>query len=234
MIYVAYFLKIILCDDEKTPEITLICRNRSKPFIMSEIRVLIVEDEVLIAEDIADSLNAIDYQVAGVAYSSEKALEFLKKAHPDIVLLDIQIKGSMNGIELAHLINQDYRLPFIFLTSFADKNTVESAKKTMPYGYVVKPFSEKELFTSLEVAMYRFSVESRRQVPSHSRINEMTIADLTSKEYEILQDLCQGMTNKQLSDKHYISINTVKTHVRKILEKMETPNRSSVIHKIFG
>jgi DNA-binding NarL/FixJ family response regulator len=212
----------------------LICRNRSKPLAMSEIRVLIVEDEVLIAEDIADSLNAIDYQVAGVAYSSEKALEFLKKAHPDIVLLDIQIKGSMDGIELAHLINKDYRLPFIFLTSFADKNTVENAKKTMPYGYVVKPFSERELFTSLEVAMYRFSVESRRQVPSHSRINEMTIADLTSKEYEVLQDLCQGMTNKQLSDKHYISINTVKTHVRKILEKMETPNRASVIHKIFG
>lgn len=201
---------------------------------MSEIRVLIVEDEVLIAEDIADSLNAIDYKVAGIAYSSEKALEILRKAHPDIVLLDIHIKGSMNGIEVAHIINRDYRLPFVFLTSFADKQTVEEAKKTMPYGYVVKPFSEKELFSSLEVAIYRFSVESRKQVPSLDRINEIAIAALTAKEYEILQDLCQGMTNKQLSEKHFISINTVKTHVRKILEKMDTPNRASVIHKIFG
>lgn len=201
---------------------------------MSEIRVLIVEDEVLIAQDIADSLQAMDYQVAGVAYSSEKALEYLEKAHPDLVLLDIQIKGAMNGIELAHLIVKDHRLPFIFLTSFADKKTVDEAKKTMPYGYVVKPFSEQELFSSLEVAMYRFSAEHRKQVPSRSKINEMVIAELTQKEYEVLQDLCQGMTNKELSEKHFISLNTVKTHVRKILEKFEVPNRASVIHKVFG
>lgn len=201
---------------------------------MSEIRVLIVEDEVLIAEDIADSLSAIDYKVAGIAYSGAKALELLEKQHPDIVLLDIQIQGEQTGIDLAHIISRDYRIPFVFLTSFADRQTVDQAKKTMPYGYVVKPFSEKELFSSLEVAMYRFSMESRKKVPSKGKINEMAIMDLTNKEYEILQDLCEGTTNKQLSEKHFISINTVKTHVRKILEKLDVPNRASVIHKIFG
>ncbi len=201
---------------------------------MSGIRVLIVEDEVLIAEDIADSLRAIDYEVAGVAYSSDKALALLQKEHPDIVLLDIQIEGKETGIDLAKIISRDYRLPFIYLTSFADKQTLDAAKKTMPYGYVVKPFSEKELFSSLEIAMYRFSVESKKQVPSKERLDDMTISPFTQKEYTVLKDLCEGMTNKQISAKHFISINTVKTHVRKILEKLEVPNRASVIHKIFG
>jgi len=201
---------------------------------MSEIRVLIVEDEVLIAEDIADSLAAIDYNIAGIAYSADKAIQLLKKTHPDIVLLDIQIEGSKSGIDLAKIISRDYRIPFIYLTSFADKQTIDQAKRTMPYGYVVKPFSEKELFSSLEIAMYRFSVERKKEVPSKERLDDMTISPFTQKEYSVLKDLCEGMTNKQISAKHFISINTVKTHVKKILEKLEVPNRASVIHKIFG
>ena len=200
---------------------------------MSDVRVLIVEDEVLISQDIADSLAAIDYQVAGIAYTSERALDLLASAHPDIVLLDIQIKGNLNGIDLAHIISRDYQIPFVFLTSFADKTTVEEAKKTVPYGYVIKPFSDRELFTSLELAVYRYTLEHRQSIPSRQKINEKTIQDLTQKEYEVLEDLCQGLTNKQLSEKHFISLNTVKTHVRKILEKMEAPNRASVIRKVF-
>jgi len=201
---------------------------------MSDVRVLIVEDEVLIAQDIADSLAAIDYQVAGIAYTSERALDLLKSSHPDIVLLDIQIKGDQNGIDLANIIRRDYQIPFVFLTSFADKTTVEEAKKTVPYGYVIKPFSDRELFTSLELAVYRYTLEHRQTIPSRQKINERTIQDLTQKEYEVLEDLCQGLTNKQLSEKHFISLNTVKTHVRKILEKMEAPNRASVIRKVFS
>ena len=201
---------------------------------MSEIRVLVVEDEALIAEDIAASLNAIDYRIAGIAYSSEKALDLLHTQQPDLVLLDIQIKGSQSGIELAQIINERYRIPFIYLTSFADKATVEKAKRTMPYGYVVKPFSERELFSSIEVALYRFSRESRKQLPAHEAINRLAVADLTPKEYDILVDLCEGMTNQQLSDKHFISINTVKTHVKQVLQKLDVPNRTSVIRKVLA
>ncbi len=200
----------------------------------TEIKVLVVEDEALIAEDIAASLNAIDYRIAGIAYSSEKALDMLHNQAPDLVLLDIQIKGSMSGIDIAQIINEKYQIPFIYLTSFADKLTVEQAKKTMPYGYVVKPFSEKELFSSIEVALYRFSHESRKKIPSLEDINQMTIATITPKEYEVLIDLCDGLTNQQLSDKHFISINTVKTHVKQILLKLDVPNRTSVIRKVLS
>ena len=199
---------------------------------MTEISVLIVEDEPLIAEDIADSLLKMDYKVAGIAYSSDKALELLYSRQPDIVLLDIHIKGDQSGIDLGHVINDKYNIPFIYLTSFSDKGTVDEAKKTMPYGYVLKPFSEGELFTSLEVALYRFANENQGEFPTLLKINESLSLGLTAKEYEVLQDLSKGLNNKQISEKQFISINTVKTHVRQILTKFDVPNRTSVIHRL--
>lgn len=199
-----------------------------------EIRVLIVEDEPLIAEDISSNLNAIDYKVAGIAYSSEKAIELLKTGSIDIAILDINIKGDKNGIELAEIINQNHKIPFIYLTSYADKATVDKAKQTMPYGYLLKPFREKDLFSSIEMALFRFSKEHKKAFPSREVINNNTTTALTEKEYEILIDLCEGLTNKQISEKHFVSIHTVKSHVKKILQKMDVPNRTSVIHKIYG
>ncbi|MBK8555290.1 MAG: response regulator transcription factor [Lewinellaceae bacterium] len=199
---------------------------------MTEIRVLIVEDEPLIADDIANSLNTIDYKVAGIAYSSEKALELLYARKPDIALLDINIKGSLSGIDLGHIINEKYQIPFVFLTSFSDKTTVDEAKKTMPYGYVLKPFSAMELYTSLEMALYRFANENKGELPLLDHINQHIPSSLTSKEYEVLQDLCQGYNNKQISERQFISVNTVKTHVRQILTKLDAPNRTSVMHRM--
>lgn len=201
--------------------------------MIDEIRVLIVEDEPLIAEDIASNLNAIDYKVAGIAYNSEKALKFLEEEIIDIAILDINIKGDKNGIDLAHIINEKHKIPFIYLTSYADKATVDEAKRTMPYGYLLKPFREKDLFSSIEMALFRFSKEHKKAMPTRELTNKHIQTPLTEKEYEILIDLCEGLTNKQLSDKHFISIHTVKSHVKKILQKMDVPNRTSVIHKIY-
>lgn len=198
-----------------------------------EIRVLIVEDEPLIAEDIASNLNAVDYTVAGIAYTSEKAMKYLQEEIIDIAILDINIKGDKNGIELARIINKSYKIPFIYLTSYADKGTVNEAKRTMPYGYLLKPFREKDLFSSIELALFRFSKEHKKAMPDRMAINAVVSTGLTEKEYEILVDLCEGLTNKQLSEKHFISIHTVKSHVKKILMKMNVPNRTSVIHKIY-
>lgn len=201
---------------------------------MSEIRVLIVEDEPLIAEDIANCLNNIDYKLAGIAYSGEKALELLYSRQPDIVLLDIRIKGNMSGIDIGHIIEEKYHIPFIYLTSYSDKKTVDEAKKTMPYGYVLKPFSERELYSSMEVALYRFAHENKGEFPDLDSINQRISQALTSKEYEVLRDLCQGYNNKQISEQQFISINTVKTHVRQILTKLDAPNRTSVMRFIYA
>ena len=91
---------------------------------MSEVRVLIVEDEPLIAEDIATALANNDFNVSGIAYSMEDALDELKRNLPDLVLLDINLNGGEEGIEIAHEINARYSLPFVFLTSYSDKITL--------------------------------------------------------------------------------------------------------------
>ena len=196
---------------------------------MAEIRVLIIEDEPLIAEDIATCLNGMDYAVAGIAYDSEKAVDMLLSRKPDLVILDIQLKGMRNGIEIAALIRDKYHIPFIYLTSYSDLATLEEAKKTLPYGYIVKPFSEKDLLSALEIALYRFRHESQGAIPSLSELNVRIPGELSQREYELLQDIYEGLTNQQIAAKHFISVNTVKTHIKNLFTKMGVSNRTSAI-----
>lgn len=199
---------------------------------MSNIRVLIIEDEPLIAEDIASYLSDIDFDIAGIAYDSEKALDYLALRNPDAILLDIQIKGSMDGIELAKIINEKYDLPFVYLTSHSDKGTIERAKVTMPYGYILKPFDERDLITSLEMAIYRHAQQKRGKMFSMHEINSQIKTPITQREYEVLLDVSQGMTNKQMAEKHFVSVNTIKSHLKKVYQKLDVHNRSSAIAKL--
>jgi DNA-binding NarL/FixJ family response regulator len=199
---------------------------------VSEIKVLIVEDEPIIAEDIAASLDQLDYKVAATAYSSEEALEYLHRFDPDIALLDIQIKGSLDGIDIATIIREKYRIPYVFLTSHSDRLTLDRAKKTVPYGYIVKPFTEKDLLATMEMAMHRYYNESPMGLPDLAQLNQHIEANLSSREYELLEDIRAGLTNQQIAAKRYISINTVKTHLKNLFIKLDVRNRTSALRKV--
>ena len=123
---------------------------------MRNISVLIVEDEPLIADDLSFTLQDIGYHVAGIALSAEEAIGILNESSVDLVLLDINIQGEKDGIDLAQIINKDYFLPFIFLTSYSDKATLERAKRTNPLAYLVKPINEKDLLTTIEIAINNY------------------------------------------------------------------------------
>lgn len=124
----------------------------------TNIKLLIVEDEVLLAQDIALRLSKLKYQVVSMAHSAEQAIELLK-AHSDIdvVILDIMIHGDKDGIDLAKIINTTYHIPFIFLTSHADKQIVARAKKVNPYSYLLKPFNDRQISIAIEMALSNFS-----------------------------------------------------------------------------
>ncbi len=124
---------------------------------MNQIKILIVEDELIIAEDLKDILESLDYEVCGIAISAREALQLLEEHAPDIALLDIQIKGGKDGIDLANDINEQFKIPFIFLSSHADAATLERAKQVKPYGYLVKPFQEKDIHTTVEMALSNFA-----------------------------------------------------------------------------
>jgi DNA-binding LytR/AlgR family response regulator len=126
---------------------------------MSNINVLVVEDESIVSKDIQHSLKKLGYTVVGAASTGEKAIELALSERPDIVLMDIMLKGDMNGIEAASLIREQIAIPVIFLTAYADESTLSKAKISEPYGYILKPFKEIDLQTSIEMAIYKHKKE---------------------------------------------------------------------------
>ena len=125
--------------------------------MVKEVRILIVEDEFMISEDIAMRLTDFGYIVEGTASSAEQALEILEEGDVDLALLDVNIDGDMDGIELSKIIANKYKIPFIFLTSLASSNIIERAKETQPSAYLLKPFNDRQVQIAIEIAIENFS-----------------------------------------------------------------------------
>ncbi len=124
----------------------------------SKVKILIVEDEIVLAQDISYRLTAINYEVIGIAPTVSSAIQLLaENRNIDIILIDIILKGNRDGIELARIINNQYNIPFIFLTSHADNHLVERAKSVRPYAYILKPFNDRQVSVAIELALMNFS-----------------------------------------------------------------------------
>ncbi|MFK8045328.1 MAG: response regulator [Crocinitomicaceae bacterium] len=128
---------------------------------MLKLNVLVVEDESIVSKDIQHSLKKLGYTIVGAAATGEKAYELATTLHTDIILMDIMLKGEMDGIETAEKIRGEVNVPIIYLTAYADKSTLEKAKITEPYGYIIKPFKDVDLHTTIEMALYKFSQEQK-------------------------------------------------------------------------
>lgn len=124
-------------------------------------RILVVEDESIVARDIEQQLGLLGYEVIGIASTAERALEFAALASPDLVLMDIQLAGPVDGIVAAVSIRERYDLPVVFLTAFAADEKLERAKLAEPFGYILKPFSERDLSATLAMAFYKHEAETR-------------------------------------------------------------------------
>jgi len=163
---------------------------------MNASRVLIVEDEFVVAKDIEARLLDMGYVVSGKTDSGAAALEFAESLSPDVVLMDIHLSGSMDGITAATEIRRRFQLPVIFLTAFGDDSTLERAKKAEPFGYVLKPFEDRELRTNIEIAVYRSKSELEitrmtRLFSALSQVNQ-AIARIRSQEH-LLPAICQAL-----------------------------------------
>ncbi len=123
-------------------------------------RIIIVEDKSIVSHDLRKRLEVLGYEVPGIAASGEKAIELVKEHMPDLVLMDIQLEGEMDGIEAANQIKAEYHIPVIFLTAFSDEATLKRAMITEPYAYIIKPFEPRELQVSIEIALYKHEMET--------------------------------------------------------------------------
>ncbi len=128
---------------------------------MSKAGILIVEDSFIVAYHLQKTLESEGYHVYGILDAGEKALQFLEHTKPDLVLMDIMLNGEIDGIQTAGVIKTRFNLPVIYITALTDKDTIQRAKITEPYGYLTKPFEDREIFTVLEMALYKHDIESR-------------------------------------------------------------------------
>jgi DNA-binding response OmpR family regulator len=127
-----------------------------------EPRALIVEDETLIAEELTERLERFGFLVIAAVDSAEEGIQIATTQHPDLVLMDVRLRGEKDGVQAAAEIRQQVDVPVIYLTAYSDRSTLDRAKDTDPYGYVVKPFHERELEVTIELAMHRHAIEKAK------------------------------------------------------------------------
>jgi DNA-binding NarL/FixJ family response regulator len=195
-------------------------------------RILIVEDEPLIAEDLSGYLRDYGFTVAGIAHTFDDAMEKLEHSRASAAVLDINLGEGKDGIDIGKVIRERFNIPFIYLTSYSGKQVLERAKKTLPDGYLLKPFEGKDVLTALEIAIYNHLEKRKTELPMEE-VNRSIPVPLSQREYDLLLHLRKGKTNKEIAEAMHVSINTVKTHLLHLFEKLDVKNRTQAIFKIL-
>jgi DNA-binding LytR/AlgR family response regulator len=169
----------------------------------SALNVLVVEDEFLVAADIEESLLSLGYRVQNTVASGQAAIDEVEKNLPDVILMDIILKGEMNGIQAATKIQQKHNVPIIYLTANADIGTVEKAKISLPYGYIIKPFTDKELQTNIEIARFKFENDVKSKIES-DQFNRFFNRGDDKETEQLIVDAIDGLEKINLPDIYFV------------------------------
>lgn len=176
------------------------------PDVLTGLRVLIVEDEGLIAMELSDRLSRKGMTVVAVVDSADRAVAAASSLRPEVVLMDIRIKGDRDGVEAAGEISRTADIPIVFLTSHSDRATLDRAKGTAPYGYVLKPFQERELLVAIEMAVHRHSLErqlkesERKYVATLASISDGVVATDLNERITFMNPVAEALTGWSFED----------------------------------
>lgn len=186
--------------------------------------ILIVEDELIIANGIAELLIDEGYDVAGIAKSAAEATAKCRKLNvpPAVVLCDINIKGTIKGTELALQLKEEFDCEIIFLTAYSDAQNLQDAFAAEPVMYLVKPYNDKQLLVAVQMAFHKYI--RKQSSRSYAKL------DLTEREKEIAQLISEGLSSKQVAHQLFISVETVKTHRRRMLQKNNISNFPHLVY----
>jgi len=174
--------------------------------IMMETKILVVEDEALVAEDIKKTLQDLGYAVLSTASSGEEAIKKVNEYRPDLVLMDIVLQGGMDGVETAKQISSHFNTPIIYLTAYSDKTTLERARITEPFGYIIKPFKEKELKMAIDLAIFKHDAEKKLKESKEwlfttlASISDAVIATDPKGCVEFMNPVAQSLTGWEIKE----------------------------------
>ena len=201
---------------------------------VQSLNILIVEDDIIIATLIESHLKEVGHQVIDIIYNGDRALDVIHNQRPDLVLLDINIEGTKDGIDVGRIIKEHYEIPFIFLTALSDPTTLERAKVAEPSGYIVKPYKASDLYTSIAIGMYNFQSKQKKDQLTIDHVNSIALDPLTEREFGLLSDISDGLTNAQIAEKQFLSLSTVKWHLQNIYSKLGVKNRTTAVKKVLA
>ncbi|WP_435355959.1 LytR/AlgR family response regulator transcription factor [Emticicia sp. SJ17W-69] len=207
--------------------------------MQSPLKILIIEDEMLIAANLANQLESFGYEIIGIIPRGEEAIKVVQNEKPDLVLMDINLKGELDGIDTAKKLQQEVPIPIIYLTANSDDAHFNRAKETNPYAFISKPFKKIDLQRSLELAAVRilqensepkveqnvFKLEDRIFVKQNDLMCKILIADILYLEAD--RNYCQVFTK----DKNYLLVNTLKNMEEKLPTKsFQRVHRSYIVN----
>lgn len=196
------------------------------------LRVLIVEDELIVAEDLKSMLQSYGYETAGIAYNYTEAIDLLKSSEIDIALLDINLGGNKTGVDVAHYIRENFQIPIVFVSSNSDPISVKATVEVKPNGYLVKPFRKEDIFTAIETAIVNY--ESSGSVLNTENGNDT----LFIKQNDLFHKIRKDEILYLMSDKNYTEVHTEKRRfvVRgsiKIVSENLDPNQFLRTHRSY-
>ncbi len=165
---------------------------------MTKLSILIVEDESIVAEDLANKVRQLGYEVVGPTATGEKAIEIARQQHPALIIMDIRLAGAMDGIAATQIIHRECNLPILFLTANSDVDTIKLAQQAGAYGYILKPFDDRDLRVQIEMALYKQAADRQLHEREErlSGINQILQAALTCETEEELGCVCLDIAEK--------------------------------------
>lgn len=207
---------------------------------MAKVQVLIVEDELIIAEDMKEMLLELQYEVTGIAGDYNEASELLRKTVPDIALLDIRLRGSKDGIILAQNLREKYDIPVVFISSKTDKATIDRAKLVRPEGYIVKPFNREDLYTAIEIALFNHAGRHQEGQTELSGGESVVLKDhiFIRKDYMLIKIRFDDLVWIE-AEQNYLKLHCtearhlIRSTLKEFMDKMPT-GRFLQVHKSYG
>jgi len=197
-------------------------------------KILIVDDDQTVASVMQLYVSNLGYQVVGIATDGKNAINMSRELRPDLLLMDIYLGKGLDGIDSAEIINKHFGIPIVFVSAFADENTLKRAKAVNPMGYINKPLRETDLKTTIEFALAKSQPGNKSELKPGTSIEDILVSlySLTRSEARFVAKLIEYPELSVVAAALNISLSTAKTHLKRIYRKTDTNRQSVLVHKI--